>query len=446
MMKDKKTIIIGVIAIIAIIVILLLLKGCGAKEYTVTFDSNGGTPVNSQTIKEGGKATKPSNPTREGYDFDGWYLNLSDPNAYDFNTEVKADLKLIAKWSQKTIESEELSLSSSNVSLKVDETMTLEVNLPDGVTLSDLVWSSSNESIVKVSSNGKLTAIKAGSATITVKTKDGKYSVTCNVTVTGDDVAVTKVSISGSNAVTVGSTITLKATVTPTDATNKKVTWTSSNPKVASVDANGKVKGLTAGTTTIKVCSQENPKICAEKKITVNAKTNTPTTQEEPKNVPVTGIAANPTNVTLYVGENANINANVAPENATNKNVTWTVTSGNNIVSVANGKITALAAGTATVQVCTVDGNKCATINVTVKDKYVITFTEITQAVGGTFQYRVSITKNGVTCDDIKVIKYNNKNHNIADGTMRKDAIDTSITTASVNVGGTFEAASVEYK
>lgn len=67
------------------------------KKYTVTFNSNGGTAVASQTITEGGKVTKPQNPTRNGYTFAGWLLGSS---VYDFNTPVKANMQLIAKWNE----------------------------------------------------------------------------------------------------------------------------------------------------------------------------------------------------------------------------------------------------------------------------------------------------------------------------------------------------------
>ena len=68
-------------------------------KYTVIFNSNGGSSVASQTITEGSKATKPSNPTREGYNFAGWTLN---GNTYDFNSAVTGNITLTAKWTQKT--------------------------------------------------------------------------------------------------------------------------------------------------------------------------------------------------------------------------------------------------------------------------------------------------------------------------------------------------------
>jgi len=68
-------------------------------KYTVTFNSNGGSAVSAQTITEGGKASRPSDPTRSGYNFGGWLLNGS---AYDFNSTVNGNITLTAKWNQKT--------------------------------------------------------------------------------------------------------------------------------------------------------------------------------------------------------------------------------------------------------------------------------------------------------------------------------------------------------
>ena len=426
-MKDKKTIIIGVIAaIVAIVLIILLLKGCGAKEFTVTFNSNGGSAVSSQTVKDGESATKPSNPTREGYEFAGWYLNLNDTVEYDFSAKVTKDITLYAKWAEATVGKDNLSLSSSSLELTVGDTHTLEAILPDGLSLSDLVWSSSDDGIVKVSSNGKLTAIKAGNATITVKSIDGKYSATCLVSVKDkENVSVKSLKISGSKSVTVGSTITLKAVFTPTDASNKKVTWKSSNSKIATVDANGRVKGIAPGKVTITACSQENKDICASISITVNAKSVA-------KPVSVTGITVNKNNVSLYVGDSDTVTATVTPNNASNKNVKWTVKSGDNVVSVSNGKITGKAAGSAVVEVCTEDGNKCATITVTVKDRYAITFTAVPVEFGEPLEYTMTLTKNGNTFTSYSIIKYNGYSKPFKDKYVTATNINKSATTASI--------------
>ena len=91
---------------------LIFLKGTSLKDngkillseannyYTVTFDSNGGSAVTAQSIEAGQKATKPADPTKDGYDFKGWTLSGS---AYDFNTAVNGDITLVATWEQKQV-------------------------------------------------------------------------------------------------------------------------------------------------------------------------------------------------------------------------------------------------------------------------------------------------------------------------------------------------------
>ena len=70
-----------------------------AEEYTVTFNSNGGTPVDSQTVPSSGIATKPTNPTRTGYTFAGWYTDDGTfKNEWDFNNPITENLTLYAKW------------------------------------------------------------------------------------------------------------------------------------------------------------------------------------------------------------------------------------------------------------------------------------------------------------------------------------------------------------
>lgn len=174
----KKTIIGGIIGLVIIVIIILLLKGCQAKKYMITFDTNGGSTVESVKVKEKDQITKPSDPTREGYDFAGWYYN---GKLFDFNKEITKDMKLKAKW-VKSIEE----MTIEDLSLKVGESKTITVKIKPSDRTVTLVWSSSDSSIVSVDKNGKVTAKKAGKVTITVKTKDGKYKASCEVTVTED--------------------------------------------------------------------------------------------------------------------------------------------------------------------------------------------------------------------------------------------------------------------
>ena len=246
-----------------------------------------------------------------------------------------------------------ISLNKTSASLTEGDTLTLTATItPSNATNKNVTWKSSNTSVAKVS-NGVVTALKAGSTTITVTTEDGAKTATCQVTVNAKVYPVTSVSLSkSSTTLTEGETITLTATINPSNATNKNVTWSSSNSSVASV-SNGVVTALKAGTATITVTTEDGGKT-AKCNVTVIAK--------------VTSVSLDKTNIELTEGDVTTLTATIKPDNATNKNVTWS-SSNSSIASVSNGKVTALAPGSATITVATEDGNKTATCLVTVKEK-----------------------------------------------------------------------------
>ncbi|MBO4548067.1 MAG: Ig domain-containing protein, partial [Abditibacteriota bacterium] len=119
-------------------------------------------------------------------------------------------------------------------------------------------WSSYDESIATVSAAGVVKAIAPGTTTIRVKTKDGGFTAKCKVKVTVPAVAVTGVSLNKTSlTLSKGSTETLKATVTPSNATDKTVTWMSYDTSIATVTSAGVVKGVKAGTTTIRAKTKD---------------------------------------------------------------------------------------------------------------------------------------------------------------------------------------------
>ena len=194
---------------------------------------------------------------------------------------------------------------------------------------------------------------------IKVQGQDDSTAVKLNVTFNAYVVApvsVTGVSLDqGTMTLTAGgATGTLVATVAPENATNKNVTWTSSDENVATV-ADGVVTPVAAGTATITVTTEDG------------SKTATCTVTVEAAPVSVTGVSLDQGTMTLTAGgATGTLVATVAPENATNKNVTWT-SSDENVATVADGVVTPVAAGTATITVTTEDGSKTATCTVTVE-------------------------------------------------------------------------------
>lgn len=184
---------------------------------------------------------------------------------------VKITGTSIKKTCKVTVKKKSLKLSSDKVSMYVDDTKTLRAtSTPSN---EKILWSSSNTKVATVNSSGKVTAKKAGSATITARIKDTNIKKTCKVTV--KNVEAKKVTLSASTvSIRVGEVRTLTATVSPSNTTNKAVTWSSSDTSVAVVSTAGKVTGKKAGTATITV-KVSGTKITDTCKVTVKNKTAT---------------------------------------------------------------------------------------------------------------------------------------------------------------------------
>ena len=198
------------------------------------------------------------------------------------------------------------------------------LNIPDGSSLNI--------------SDGKTLTVNGGELT-------GDVTGTVIYKVTG--VSLDKTSLT----LDVGKSDTLTATVEPEKATNKNVTWESSNTSVATVE-NGVVTAVGAGSTTIKATVDGKSAECS---VTVNAAT-----------VPVTGVSLNKNTLELYTGKRETLIATVEPSDATNPAVNWS-SDKPEVATVEGGTVTAKAAGTATITVTTVDGGFTAICTVTVR-------------------------------------------------------------------------------
>ena len=260
--------------------------------------------------------------------------------------------------SDKEINVTGVQLNKTETSLLVGGNETLVATiLPENATNQKVTWASSDEAVATVDANGKVTGVKAGEATITVTTEDGGKTATCKVTVSDKEINVTGVTLNKASVeLNVGASETLTATIAPADATNKNVTWASSDAAVATVDANGKVTGVKAGTATITVTTEDGGHT-ATCQVTVKANT-----------VAVTSVTLNKASVELNVGASETLTATIAPADATNQKVTWASSDAAIATVDANGKVTGVKAGTATITVTTEDGGHTATCAVEVTD------------------------------------------------------------------------------
>lgn len=242
-----------------------------------------------------------------------------------------------------------ITLNKTTASVVKGKTVALTATVtPDTATDKTIKWTTSNKNVATVSTDGVVTAVAAGTAIITATAADDSgVKATCKITVTNPVIKVTRVTLNKTTASVVkGKTLTLTATVTPTNATNKNVTWKSSNTKIATVDGNGKVTAVAAGTATITCTAKADKSKSATCKITV---TNPA--------VKVTKLSMNKTSVDLLKGKTVQLKVTVTPSNATNKAVTWTSSNKKIATVTSNGLVKAVGTGTVTITAKAKDGS-----------------------------------------------------------------------------------------
>ena len=247
-----------------------------------------------------------------------------------------------------------VSVNPTTLSLIEGDTADLTATVsPSNADNPAVTWDCSDKSVATVS-NGKVTAVKAGFATITVKSVDGGFTASCAVTVAAKVIDVSSVSLSKTElTLTEGDSETITATVKPDDATDKTVTWMSSDPAVATVEG-GKITAVKEGEATITAKAGDKTATC---KVTV-----------EKKVIAVESVELDKSELELTEGDSATLVATVKPDDATDKTVTWS-SSDPEVATVENGAVTAVKEGTATITVKA--GEKSATCVVTVKKKVI---------------------------------------------------------------------------
>src|SRR5699024_7402389 len=181
-----------------------------------------------------------------------------------------------------------VTLDKTTLSLEEGATGNLVATVaPSTATDKTVTFASSDEAIATVDNTGKVTAVKAGNADITVTTKDGSKTAKCALTVTAKTIAVTGVTVEPKTAsVDVDATTKLNSTVAPSTATNKSVSYKSSDDAIATVSSNGTVTGVAEGDATITVTTQDGNKTDTAT-VTVNAvEEPEPEVPEEPEEEP----------------------------------------------------------------------------------------------------------------------------------------------------------------
>ena len=247
----------------------------------------------------------------------------------------------------KVIEVESVTLSQKEATITVGKSLTLTATvLPENATDKTVTWTSNNTSVATVE-NGEVKAVSVGTASITA-TAGGK-NATCTITVKEAYIEVTSVTLDRTSySIMEGESFTLNATVKPDDATDKTVTWKSSNEKILKVYG-GTVTAVSAGTATVTATAG---KVSATCEVQVTAK------------IAVSEVVLDRNKLTLEIGQSEKLTATVLPENATDKTVIWS-SSDDDVANVTDGTVTAVGAGKATITAKA--GDKKAECVVTVK-------------------------------------------------------------------------------
>ena len=289
-------------------------------------------------------------------------------------------------------------VSKAKVYLPKGETYMLSaVVSPSDATNKTVSWISSDTKIVKVNEAGQITGVSIGTATVTCKTADGAYKSACTVRVYQ---LVEKVTLDVATvSFEVGKTKTLTAKFSPSTATYKSVKWKSSNTKVATVDSNGVVKGVSAGTVTITATSKDK-----------NAKATCKVTIIQP----VTGIKLNKSSGNVRIGKLGVLKATVLPENASNQKVTWSSSDTKKATVSADGVVKGISQGYVTITAKTVNGGYKASCKILVVKSVTgikLDKQSITINVGKTSTITPTILPSDAT---IKTVKWTSSNYDVA--------------------------------
>ena len=239
-----------------------------------------------------------------------------------------------------------ITIPNNNVTMKTGDSLRIEyVISPDNATNKNVTFSVDKPDVISIN-NGVVIAKSNGIGTVLVTTVDGNYVAKCTITVSSNTVNVTGISATINKSIlVVGEKGKITVNVTPKNASNKTLTYKSSNPQIASVDVNGNVTGVSSGTATITISTTDGSK----KKATVSVTVKNPV---HATSVNITGASE------VAVGGTIKLSFTTVPANAVEKTVTWS--SSNTAVATVNenGVVTGKSAGTVIIYATLANGAK----------------------------------------------------------------------------------------
>ena len=411
-MKNKKTIIaiISAIVLIAIIAIVAIIIMKNNKKYTITFDTQGGNTIEAIKVKVNETLVLPKNPEKEGYIFLHWVDEEDKPVSNNF--KVTKDMKLIAKWAEPTQELITVSFDTDGGS-KIEDIVLIKgepLKLPDNPIKDGYIfknWVSKDEIQIPVYDDALLSEDIVLKAIWEKEEKKKEQTTTTNKndkipqtpsqgnqneqptttpTPENQNVEVTDISLNkNSLGLIIGNSDTLTANITPSNATNKSVTWSSSNSSIISVDNSGKVTAKAIGNATITAK-------------TANGKTASATVTSDVKNITLTVGNQTISKYGTITSTNITVNIDANGYNVPDSLITWYAPDASGYTAPAymssNGK-------TATVTARDVwNGTASVPITVKINNKQVKTTIYVESAIN------ISNLSSGITSNESGGILY----------------------------------------
>ena len=339
-----------------------------------------------------------------------------------FNTNYVVNVKVTSHITS-------ISLDKTSIELSKGESETLKATLNPTNTSDDktITWESSNTDAVTVNSNGLVTAVGGGEATITAKSSVDGIVDTCNVKVVVPFTSVTleKDEFTLERGVSGKDTATLKVNYAPADATQSKtVTWKSNDESIAAVDTNGKITAVSSGSTII---TGKVGKFTLTANVTVK--------------VPITEFSVDTSSVELYPTQSKQLNTTITPSDTNeSKIITWN-SSNTSVATVSDGKITAVGSGNATIT-GTLENGKKVTVNVKVLkpiENFTISQSEIILYKNDSNKNseKLSVTITPADADEDKTVTWESKNTKIV--TVDSNGLITAVGSGETTIVGTLK-------
>lgn len=272
-----------------------------------------------------------------------------------------------------------IALEPVELSLEVNETQQLTLTtVPEDADVDDIAWTSSDSQVVAVDQNGNITAIAPGTAAITVAANNGEKTAVCTVTV--PEIPVSSLSMDETLSLRVGSAYQITPEVFPGNATDKRVSWSSSAEDIAEVKQDGTITAIAPGTAVITAVTADGEH-AANCSVTVI--------------IPAGGLTLDRKTLNLSGSKSAQLNAKVSPAEAS-QTVTW-VSSNESVATVNNtGLVTGAGEGEASITVTTLCGEHTEVCTVTVTPVKVSSLTlnrsSLSILTGETAQFTASVS------------------------------------------------------